>query len=189
MKYPNEMKDLIFGWKRKHCLNFHPQRILQCFWPVTTKLTKILPVIGCLGSLGGRLSLWSLRITARLVGDPIAGWYHFPELENDYQLFRFQFLQWQPIVVWIETAKCLVMLEEAGKRHGDKSLEILIENRFRLRILVLNGSKEDYHENPNERPNSNIEGMVEVVADPWEGDPESQAHQASLSFKKQWVNL
>ena len=58
------------------------------------------------------------------------------------------------------------MLEQAGKRHCDKSLEILIENRFRLRILVLNGSKEDYHENPNERPNSNIEGMVEVVADP-----------------------
>ena len=130
------MKDLIFGCGRKHCLNFHPQRILQCFWPVTTKLTKILPVIGCLGSLGGRLSLLSLRISARLVGDPIASWYHFPELENDYQLLCFQFYEWQPIVVRIETTKCLVILEEAGKRDGDKSLHILTKKIFRFKRAI-----------------------------------------------------
>ena len=40
---------------------------------------------------------------------------------------------------------------------------------------INSGRKDASHENPNKCSNSNIEGMVEVVADPREGDPESQA--------------
>ena len=40
---------------------------------LTTLLTKILPLIGCLWSLGGCVGLRGFRIIARLVGDPIAG--------------------------------------------------------------------------------------------------------------------
>ena len=76
------MKYLNFGSGRKDCLNFrlkeyqkfdrdvHKKEIERF---LTSQLTKILPLIGCLGSLGGRLSLWSLHISARLVRTPIAG--------------------------------------------------------------------------------------------------------------------
>ena len=40
--------------------------------------------------------------------------------------------------------------------------------------------KRNYHEYSNKRPNSNIERVMEVVADPGEGDPEGQAQQACL---------
>ena len=37
-----------------------------------------------------------------------------------------------------------------------------------------------YHEGANECPNDDIQGMVEMVADPREGDPEGHAQQDSL---------
>ena len=40
--------------------------------------------------------------------------------------------------------------------------------------------KKNYHEDSNKCPNSDVKGVVEVVADPGEGDPEGKAHQAGL---------
>jgi len=70
------------GSGRKDCLNFrlkeyqkfnrdiHTKEIAMS---LTTPLTKILPLIGCLGSLGGCVGLRCLGISARLVGTPITG--------------------------------------------------------------------------------------------------------------------
>ena len=37
-----------------------------------------------------------------------------------------------------------------------------------------------YHEDANECPNNDIQGVVEIVADPREGDPEGHAQQDRL---------
>jgi len=74
------MKYLNFGSGRKDCLNFrlkeyqkfdrdvHKKEIERF---LTSPLTKILPLIGCLGSLGGCPCLRSLGISTRLVGASI----------------------------------------------------------------------------------------------------------------------
>ena len=43
--------------------------------------------------------------------------------------------------------------------------------------------KKNYHEDSNKCADSDVKGVVEVVADAGEGDPEGEAHQAGLLRK------
>ena len=47
--------------------------------------------------------------------------------------------------------------------------------------MVMNDTS--YHEGANECPNDDIQGMVEIVADPREGDPEGHAQQDRLYWE------
>ena len=87
-----------------------------------------------------------------------------------------------------------MLLDSDGQMHGlpskaerRTSLQKPEEDSYRFSfVLMFSGSIQhykNYHEDSNKRPDSDVKGVVEVVADPGEGDPEGEAHQAGLLRK------
>ena len=78
-------------------------------------------------------------------------------------------------LAWIKATKHRVLLakEREGHCHNILKKKISLNPKSLMNDMF-------YHEGANECPNDDIQGMVEMVADPREGDPEGHAQLDSL---------
>ena len=78
-------------------------------------------------------------------------------------------------LAWIKATKHRLLLAKARKGHCHNTLKKTISlNPQSLMNDMF------YHEGANECPNDDIQGMVEIIADPRKGDPEGHAQQDRL---------